>query len=310
MDNNIDCFVKWTEYFKSRLAFLPSNSMHNDSPTEATKSASKKQRKNQRSEKKRAELRRSFQPNPAWTGIADLLAAAPAKQERENESENRTVIEAEPLDQGQQQEIDRDVLKLKLQEKLTAIRVKSGTAKLKKKTQSVRKMERKSAKIKKEKRIRSRLLTKKATKVEPPVKINNLQFTQLTGNGNQEDAEIRGKSRKRKLTKSLSKAQRNKEIEKSFAETGQGGERVFSTEWNHALQRASGERVLDDPQKIQKTIKNQKKQKIRSAKAWEQRLEAVEQQKQERQEKRQKNLKMRSDQKKRKKDMRRMNKST
>lgn len=300
-----ELFEKWTEYFKSRIALLPANLVYNSDSLESTKSH-KKERKRQRDQKRKAEFRKSFQPS-----LPSMQIPIPFGNLSIQDHTNKETLRTEDavLDNGE--EFNREELKLKLHDKIDAMKVKTGTAKLRKKTQSERRIAKMATKRKQERQIRTRKLIKKASKAQKdlPVKISNLQFTEFSTDPKQGEVEKKGKSRKRKLAKSLAKAERNKEIEKSFAETGKGGAKVLTTEWNHALQRASGGRVLDDPKKIKKTIEDKRKRKIRSAKAWEKRLENVEQQKQERQEKRRKNLKTRSDEKKRKKELRKAKKS-
>lgn len=298
-------FEKWTEYFKSRIALLPANLVYHSDSTEDTTKSHKKQRKRQRDQKRKAEFRKSFQPT-----LSSMQIPIPFGSLSIQDHTNKHTLTTDDtvLENG---DFNREELKLKLHDKIDAMKAKTGTAKLKKKTQSERRMARMATKRKQERQIRTRKLIKKSSKAQKdlPVKISNLQFTEFSTDGKQDELEKRSKSRKRKLAKSLAKAQRNKEIEKSFAETGEGGAKVLTTEWNHALQRASGGRVLDDPKKIKKTIEDKRKRRIRSAKAWEKRLEDVEQQKQERQEKRRKNLKTRSDEKKRKKEVRKAKKS-
>jgi isoaspartyl peptidase/L-asparaginase-like protein (Ntn-hydrolase superfamily) len=47
--------------------------------------------------------------------------------------------------------------------------------------------------------------------------------------------------------------------------------------WRNALARAQGEKVLDDPKLLRKSIKKEEKQKVKSAKAWQERTAQQEQ---------------------------------
>lgn len=55
--------------------------------------------------------------------------------------------------------------------------------------------------------------------------------------------------------------------------------------WQSALQRASGEKVLDDPKLLRRSIKKDHKQKVHSAQKWQERLKYQKDQKQAKQEK-------------------------
>ena len=55
--------------------------------------------------------------------------------------------------------------------------------------------------------------------------------------------------------------------------------------WGAALARASGEKVLDDPKLLRKSLKKESKLKAKKAQAWQERLGKQEEQQQARQQK-------------------------
>lgn len=67
--------------------------------------------------------------------------------------------------------------------------------------------------------------------------------------------------------------------------------------WQAALARASGEKVLDDPKLLKKSIKRAAQAKQQRRAAWQQRVEAQEQKQEDRQAKRRDNLQQRADDK-------------
>lgn len=75
--------------------------------------------------------------------------------------------------------------------------------------------------------------------------------------------------------------------------------------WKAALARAHGEKVLDDPRLLKKSIKKDVKLKERKTKAWNERMEKVKEKQNQRQQKRKDNLQQRIDAKREKKKERR-----
>jgi len=76
-------------------------------------------------------------------------------------------------------------------------------------------------------------------------------------------------------------------------EEGQTLEREYA--WQTALRRAEGEKVLDDPRLLKKSIKRAEAKKRRSREKWADRLEKQSQQQKTKQDKRKSNLKARAD---------------
>ena len=64
--------------------------------------------------------------------------------------------------------------------------------------------------------------------------------------------------------------------------------------WKASLQRAQGDKVLDDPRLLKKSLKKAEAKKRKSAAAWEERKERVVEQQKAKQDKRRKNLKDRA----------------
>ena len=90
-----------------------------------------------------------------------------------------------------------------------------------------------------------------------------------------EDGE--GKRRK-KLSKqaALEKAVATKEKLAALQGTAEGREEALRVGWDKALRAAGGERVLDDPRLLKKSIKREAKSKLKSQKAWQERNKATE----------------------------------
>jgi hypothetical protein len=97
--------------------------------------------------------------------------------------------------------------------------------------------------------------------------------------------------------KKLSKQELLEKVEKDQ-------EKVLSKEeekkkaWKAALARAHGEKVLDDPKLLKKSIKKEAKLKDKKTKAWNERMEKVKEKQSQRQQKRKDNLQSRIDAKK------------
>ena len=81
------------------------------------------------------------------------------------------------------------------------------------------------------------------------------------------------------------------------AATAEGQAQLAKQSWQAALARASGEKVLDDPKLLKKSIKRAAKAKQQRAAAWDQRLTAQEERQAEKQQKRKDNLQARTDDK-------------
>eukprot|EP01138_Halocafeteria_seosinensis_P015636 gb/GECG01015957.1/.p1 GENE.gb/GECG01015957.1/~~gb/GECG01015957.1/.p1 ORF type:complete len:377 (+),score=105.16 gb/GECG01015957.1/:1-1131(+) len=92
---------------------------------------------------------------------------------------------------------------------------------------------------------------------------------------------------KKNLKSLLAKAEQNQK------KLQQATEEKKDAEWDAAMKRAEGEKVLDDPKLLKKTLKRKQKAKQKSRKQWEERKELTEQKKKAKQEKRQTNLQQR-----------------
>jgi len=62
-------------------------------------------------------------------------------------------------------------------------------------------------------------------------------------------------------------------------------EAIAAEAWRAALSRAAGEKVLDDPKLLRKSIKREAAEKARSSKKWQERVATQQEQQQKRQEK-------------------------
>lgn len=117
----------------------------------------------------------------------------------------------------------------------------------------------------------------------------------------------RGKrgAKKPSKTQLLAQATANKEKAAALASTKEGEEFAAQEAWKSAIARAQGERVLDDPKLLRKSIKKEGKLKAKSRDAWKERTKKEEEKKDAKQKKRKDNLKRRSDAKiQKKKDKR------
>ena len=54
---------------------------------------------------------------------------------------------------------------------------------------------------------------------------------------------------------------------------------LFQESWRAALLRASGQKVLDDPKLLRKSLKKEAKRKEKSSKGWQERVQAQEEKK-------------------------------
>ena len=87
-----------------------------------------------------------------------------------------------------------------------------------------------------------------------------------------------------------------KEIEDAGGEDTAAGKKVAEKySWSAALLRASGEKVLDDPKLLQKSVKNEARMKKKSQEKWAKRVEFTKEQMAAKQKKRKDSLKSRAD---------------
>lgn len=110
----------------------------------------------------------------------------------------------------------------------------------------------------------------------------------------------KGQSKEKKLGKTLKKLENEQEEIKRLREENpeRGREIVESKRWKTALAKAKGEKILDDPNLIRKSIKKKQKIREKSSKKWKQLKKQTEQRVKQRQDKRQANIQKRKDDKK------------
>ena len=112
------------------------------------------------------------------------------------------------------------------------------------------------------------------------------------------DGKVGGPPRKKRADKQtlLRKAlDQRKEIADAGGEETEAGKKVAERySWDAALARAGGEKVLDDPKLLQKSVKNEARMKKRSAQKWEARVARTEEQMAAKQKKRKDSLKSRA----------------
>ena len=125
-------------------------------------------------------------------------------------------------------------------------------------------------------------------------KTNDMAFGRIK----MDDVELNTGRKKKKESKEslLRKVQaRQKAIEDAGGEEGGGKAVAEKFAWEAALSRASGEKVLDDPKLLQKSIKREARAKKKSREKWEERTAKVQEQMNAAQTKRKNNLKARKD---------------
>ncbi len=128
------------------------------------------------------------------------------------------------------------------------------------------------------------------------VKTNDMAFGRIK----MDDVELNTGRKKKKESKEslLRKVQaRQKAIDDAGGEEGGGKAVAEKFAWEAALSRASGEKVLDDPKLLQKSIKREARAKKKSREKWEERTAKVQEQMNAAQTKRKTNLKARKDSK-------------
>ena len=132
--------------------------------------------------------------------------------------------------------------------------------------------------------------------------------------GRFEGVEARGGRREKKAKKDRVAAlavveARQTEVEAAGGAASAEGQALMQRQsWGAALARASGEKVLDDPKLLKKSIKRAQQLKMQRGAAWSERLAKQGERADERQSKRRENLQQRTDQKVAKKIERRENK--
>lgn len=95
--------------------------------------------------------------------------------------------------------------------------------------------------------------------------------------GSVEDGALGNKVKKKKSKqKLLADVESRVSRKKQFESSGVGGEDIIKDEWEAALDRAQGEKVIDDPKVLRKNIHRADKKKAKSAREWKERIKAVE----------------------------------
>lgn len=105
----------------------------------------------------------------------------------------------------------------------------------------------------------------------------------------------RNKKNKHSKEELLEKAVAVKEDLEKAKDTEEGKAKAKKVALDAAYLRATGQKVLDDPKLLRKSIKREQKEKLKSAQAWSERNRRVEEAKQAKQQKRTSNLKTRRD---------------
>ena len=122
---------------------------------------------------------------------------------------------------------------------------------------------------------------------------SNLQFGRVEVEG-----KVGGPAKKKRASKEalLKKAlAQRREIEDAGGEDTAAGKKVAERySWDAALARAGGEKVLDDPKLLQKSVKNEQRMKKKSAEKWAARVDRTEEQMAAKQKKRKDSLKSRA----------------
>lgn len=122
---------------------------------------------------------------------------------------------------------------------------------------------------------------------------SNLQFGRVEVEG-----KVGGPAKKKRASKEalLKKAlSQRREIEDAGGEDTAAGKKVAERySWDAALARAGGEKVLNDPKLLQKSVKNEQRMKKKSAEKWAARVDRTEEQMAAKQKKRKDSLKNRA----------------
>ena len=110
---------------------------------------------------------------------------------------------------------------------------------------------------------------------------------------------VNGKKRKETKKDLLSKAlQREQDLADAGGDQTKEGKRVAEKHaWEASLKRARGEKVLDDPKLLRKSVKREEKKKQKSIEKWSERTKTVQDQQNAKKKKRKENIKAKADEK-------------
>mmetsp|Transcript_15557 Transcript_15557/g.26906 ORF Transcript_15557/g.26906 Transcript_15557/m.26906 type:complete len:396 (-) Transcript_15557:734-1921(-) len=125
---------------------------------------------------------------------------------------------------------------------------------------------------------------------------DDFQFTRMENDAGKPG---RPKPNHKKMSKEelLKLAEAKQEAAVGAAATKEGRVSLINDAWTTALSRASGQRVLDDPKLLRKSLKKEAKRKEKSTKAWEERTAGQQEHQDRRQQKRTDNIQGRADKK-------------
>jgi len=210
-------------------------------------------------------------------------------------------------------------LREKLHAKLQDLRAKSGSLraqknirkrlnKIEKKQQNKKQRPRKDGVVnsklnadrvaKKQRMIDNRKGTLPIQNVKPPPVFNTegkvvfSKFDFASSADPDKVPKVKKVSLKTKLSQAREKQQQKKQTEK--------GAEADSEAWQTAMKKASGEKVLDDPKLLAKSLRREQQKKKQGKKKWEERMQHEKQKSEERQNKRMTNINARKEQNKKK----------
>lgn len=123
-------------------------------------------------------------------------------------------------------------------------------------------------------KISNKNKSKKRKKSNMPEIMSDIKFSSIEGVGKANSHIGAGEpKRKKNLQKLLKEAEKKQQRMAELKE--QGGGKVPQYAWDASLARAMGDKVLDDPKLIKKSIKRREKEKLKSRAKWEKRNQSV-----------------------------------
>lgn len=255
-------------------------------------------------ESKRAKL----DPEEAGGTLEQLHKQQEQKQREREEQQMETEMEQQTKKEDNV-DTKADELRLKLQKRLEEMRKQRKAEETKEKVKSVKNWKEEAlSKGRKKAAAQQRQGRQKMSKVEridrdeKPAKAHRAatQKEKSTGSdfsfGKLEFGEDDGARPKKKQSKQEILEQVERDGQKSLSK-----DEEKRRAWKAALARAHGEKVLDDPRLLKKSIKKDAKLKDKKTKAWNERMEKVKEKQNQRQQKRKDNLQQRIDAKRERK---------
>ena len=123
-------------------------------------------------------------------------------------------------------------------------------------------------------KINNKNQSKKRKKSSIPEMMSDIKFSSIEGVGKANSHIGAGEpKRKKNLQKLLKEAQKKQQRMAELKE--QGGGKIPQYAWDASMARAMGDKVLDDPKLIKKSIKRREKEKAKSRAKWEKRNQSV-----------------------------------